>query len=247
MRNRDDWVPTKFVRSSGRLQAARDTSQVAISAQLLVDRIANCYDQYLPVYATGKLADLGCGTVPLFDAYRNLVTDVVCVDWPSSLHVCPHIDIHCDLNAPLPFRNARFDTVVLSDVLEHVFRPHLLMSEISRILKPNGVVFVNTPFLFGVHEAPQDYFRYTEFALRELTNFCNLNVEVLTPLGGAPDVIADLVSKHLERIPLVGKMSARLTQWLAATIARLPLLRGFVKQGMPYLPSGYFMVVRKPA
>jgi 2-polyprenyl-3-methyl-5-hydroxy-6-metoxy-1,4-benzoquinol methylase len=46
---------------------------------------------------------------------------------------------------PLPYKDGEFDLVWLSDVIEHVFWPDSLVSEINRILRPNGYLFVSTP------------------------------------------------------------------------------------------------------
>ena len=45
----------------------------------------------------------------------------------------------------LPFKNDSFAGVIASDVLEHVNHPALLMSEISRVLKPNGRLYLVVP------------------------------------------------------------------------------------------------------
>jgi hypothetical protein len=75
MKNKEDWKPSKFVYENGRLIGSRDPSEVSISSRLITDVIANFYDQYLKQYARGRLLDLGCGKVPLYATYRELVTD----------------------------------------------------------------------------------------------------------------------------------------------------------------------------
>jgi len=35
-------------------------------------------------------------------------------------------------------------------------------------LKPGGKIILSTPFVFGIHDAPHDYFRYTKYGLRHL-------------------------------------------------------------------------------
>jgi ubiquinone/menaquinone biosynthesis C-methylase UbiE len=47
--------------------------------------------------------------------------------------------------APQPSDEARFDSVVLSEILEHVERPAHALASIRRVLKPNGRLFVNAP------------------------------------------------------------------------------------------------------
>jgi SAM-dependent methyltransferase len=55
-----------------------------------------------------------------------------------------------DLEQPLPFADGVFDTVVCSEILEHLFRPDLLLREIMRVLKPGGRVILTVPNLHGL-------------------------------------------------------------------------------------------------
>ena len=48
----------------------------------------------------------------------------------------------------LPFRDASFDIVICSEVLEHIEPPHTAMDEIVRILKPGGELAVSVPRWF---------------------------------------------------------------------------------------------------
>lgn len=61
-----------------------------------------------------------------------------------------------------------FDFIICSEVLEHVKEPQSAVDNFFRLLKPGGKCLVTVPFLFPTHDAPHDYFRYTEFGLRHL-------------------------------------------------------------------------------
>jgi hypothetical protein len=102
MRDPGSWQPSKFVYRRGKLIASRDSEEVAVSSRLMVDQVARCYDANLRRHAKGRLVDLGCGTVPLYRAYADFVTDVTCVDLGGTAHA-RHLDAECDLNEPLPF------------------------------------------------------------------------------------------------------------------------------------------------
>jgi SAM-dependent methyltransferase len=62
----------------------------------------------------------------------------VCVDWSNSLHGNDFLDAECDLTKDLPFADASFDSILLSDVLEHIPTPERLWREMARLLKPEG-------------------------------------------------------------------------------------------------------------
>jgi len=68
----------------------------------------------------------------------------------------------------LPFRDAIFDGVWIQAVLEHVLEPAQVASEIYRVLKPDGLVYADTPFLQAVHEGAYDFTRFTQSGHRWL-------------------------------------------------------------------------------
>ena len=69
----------------------------------------------------------------------------------------------------LQFDEKTFDFVFMLEVLEHVPEPAKAMTEAHRCLRPGGKLFMSTPFVFGIHDAPHDYFRYTKYGLQYLT------------------------------------------------------------------------------
>ena len=148
MRNRDKWRPSKYIYQNGKLIASRDPKEVGVGSRLIVDLIAEIYDNNLRQHARGKLLDLGCGKVPLFSAYKDYVTDNICVDWENTLHKNEYLDSECDLTKTLPFKDGEFDTIILSDVLEHIPQPEHLWKEMSRSLSIGGKIIINVPFYY---------------------------------------------------------------------------------------------------
>ncbi|MGI9202726.1 MAG: class I SAM-dependent methyltransferase [Woeseiaceae bacterium] len=217
MKAEDAWTPTKFVRKKGVLRASRNPSEVGVGSRLISDIVARFYDKSLQAHASGQLVDLGCGKVPLYAAYREYVTDITCVDWSQPTNGPAHLDFECDLGQKLPLNDAAFDTTVLSDVLEHIPEPTVLWSEMARITKPGGKLLLNTPFLYCLHEQPHDYFRYSEHALRRYAGHHGFEIVSLQAIGGTPEILTDIVAKHLQFVPLIGNWSARglqaFTRW----------------------------------
>lgn len=72
-------------------------------------------------------------------------------------------DTRGDLLA-LPFQDAAFDGIVLTEVLEHCVNPQAAVAEIYRVLKPGGLLLVTSPFLWPDHRTAdyEDYWRFTE-------------------------------------------------------------------------------------
>lgn len=241
MRNQPEWKPGKYSLQNGGLAASKDTAALHVGSRLYANLTAGFFDRYIKKYACGKLIDLGCGDVPLFPLYRHLVDEIVCADWATSTHV----DFRCDLSQAFPLRSSSFDTIILSDVLEHIPSGEMLWNEMSRILKPGGRVILSTPFYYGIHASPYDYFRFTAHALRRFAKSANLEIIVLDPLGGTPEILADLFAKHAAAIPVIGKLLSVLAQSIALAFVRRGFGKWLSKKTSLHFPIGYFLVAEK--
>ena len=70
----------------------------------------------------------------------------------------------------LPFPDNHFDNVLCISVLEHLIEPQKAIAEMQRVLKKNGKIILSAPFLFPIHDAPDDYWRFTKYGLQILFN-----------------------------------------------------------------------------
>lgn len=245
MKNRDKWMPSKYVYRNKRLRASKDPKEVGIGSRLMVDLIAQCYERHLQHHARGRLLDLGCGNAPLFCAYRDYISDNICVDWANTLHQNGYVDFECDLTKALPFRDKEFDTIILSDVLEHIPRPEGLWSEMVRILAYDGKIIMNVPFYYWLHEIPHDYYRYTEFALRRFAETSGLNVIELSSIGGAPEIMTDIFAKNILRVPKIGPLLATFAQSATLSLIGTTVGTKISQSTMSSFPFGYFMIAHK--
>ena len=242
MRNETIWRPTKYVQRGGRWRTSLDTKEVGVGSRLISDAVAKCYDEHLTSCARGRLLDLGCGKAPLYGIYRSLVTNVTCCDWADDAHV----DVVSDLAQPLPFADGAFDTIILSDVLEHAPDPALVWREMSRVLAPGGHIVMNVPFFYWLHAHPHDYYRFTEFALARFSTVNGLKLLHLEPLGGVVEVWTDLHAKLLARIPLAGAPVAALLQIAIGLWGRCRWGKHIAKVSARHFPLGYFVIAQKP-
>ncbi|TWT92806.1 class I SAM-dependent methyltransferase [Stieleria varia] len=246
MKNESDWKPGKYVLRGSSAVASRDPALVGVSSRLIGDLVARLYAENLPRHSRGRLLDVGCGTVPLYALYRPHVAEVVCVDWQASPHNVQHLDVEHDLSQPLPFGEQEFDTVLLSDVLEHIPTPDALIKDIARILSPGGKLILNVPFYYCIHESPHDYYRYTEFALKRFVSGSGLQMVRLEAIGGIPEVVGDLAAKTLSMTPVVGRIAASFVQWFVARFVRTGIGKRISQRTSPKYPLGYFLVAQKP-
>lgn len=79
----------------------------------------------------------------------------------------PLTDLICDAHG-LPFKDNSFDGVIVQAVLEHVVDPYLCAEEVHRVLKLDGIVYAETPFMQQVHMGRYDFTRFTHLGHRRL-------------------------------------------------------------------------------
>lgn len=245
MQNEEQWKPTKFEIRGGKLRHTKNIKYVMLSSRIAVDVVAAKYDEYLPTYAKGSLLDLGCGNAPLYHVYRDHAESITCIDWGGSQHENKHLDIEADISEPLEIANESFDTIILSDVLEHIPEPLQLFKEIHRILKPGGRLIMNVPFYYWLHEQPHDYYRYSEFALKRFCHESGLELEILESTGGAPEILADVFSKNIVSVPLIGAPICMAAQALTSLALKTKYGKNISNKTSKNFPFGYFLVAAR--
>ncbi|MEE2658584.1 MAG: methyltransferase domain-containing protein [Candidatus Latescibacterota bacterium] len=169
------------------------------SVNWLVHRIHGRFvAEAMAEHSTGLLLDVGCGARPftqLLDGQcrRSLGIEVDRVRYAGSVvhsgevavggQILPTPDVWAS-GMSLPFLDNRFDTVVSFQVLEHVPEPGLMMMEMARVLRPGGALVVTAPHIWGVHEEPHDYYRFTPHGLQYLAEGSGLMVERVEAMAG---------------------------------------------------------------
>ena len=107
-------------------------------------------------YLRGRVLDLGAGQAKYKSIIKEKANEYVAFD----LIPGKNIDVVGEINnTDLPAES--FETVVCTQVFEHIATPWLAVKEIKRLLKPNGICLLTAPFLEAYHADPHDYFRYT--------------------------------------------------------------------------------------
>ena len=110
-----------------------------------------------------KVLFVGSGGILEKIARENLEGELITIDI-DPLRSPDHIMSVDDMS----FDNEVFDLILLLEVLEHVENPFDVSKELYRVLKKGGSLIVSTPFIFGIHDAPVDYWRFTKFGLRKI-------------------------------------------------------------------------------
>jgi SAM-dependent methyltransferase len=131
------------------------------------------------------------------------------------------VDYICDL-ADLPMEDERYDLVLFTQVLEHVPRPADVLWELRRVLKRGGALWLTAPLFYREHEQPYDFFRYTQFGLRQLLGECGFIVRELEWLEGYFATLSYQLTVAQRSLPLHPRhYGGGLAGAVAASAARL--------------------------
>jgi len=115
----------------------------------------------------------------------------------------------------IPLADGSVDAVWVQYVLEHVLDPWQVVSEAHRVLKPNGLVYAETPFMQQVHEGPYDFTRFTPSGHRWLfRNYTELDAGVVMGPGLQLLWTIDHVSRSLFGSVRVAKLIKSLFFWV---------------------------------
>ena len=131
---------------------------------------------FLSTYKNMNVLDFGCGD----GRYKNLIkennkytgVDVEASGFDKNKKVA---DIFWD-NKTLPFDDETFDMVICTEVLNQVDNIDNTIKEIKRVLKTEGKIFVTMVFIFGEHDVPYDFTRYTSFGIKNIFEKNNFKV-----------------------------------------------------------------------
>lgn len=166
--------------------------------------IFNALKSVLPKFE-GSLLDIGCGKMP----YKNYILEhsnvekYIGLDIENALVYDKAIKSDCTWDGrQMPFDNDSFDCAFGTEVLEHCPDPELVLKEVFRVLKPEGIFFFTVPFLWNLHEVPHDEYRYTPFSLQrylESAGFKDIDIQAT---GGWHASMAQMLGLWARRSPL---------------------------------------------
>ncbi len=195
---------------SGR-QAVSELKQA--TARLYLSEIERYYGS-----ETGRLLEVGCGEgdfLVLAEAEGWQVTGVeYSQDAVTKSQQRPiKGEVWCGELQQAGLAAGQFDLCVVSDVIEHVRSPLDFLSEIHRVLKPGGTLFIATP---SIDSWSARFLRqkWMEFKAEHLTYFDRQTLQTALFKSGFRDVIVqpgwkvlnlDYVKKHFERyhVPVI--------------------------------------------
>jgi SAM-dependent methyltransferase len=182
----------------------------------------------------GRLLDIGSGQGAIALTAQRLGWNVTCVEPSPSFAVSLRergLDVQENTLENLSLPECSFDAVILSAVLEHLYNPNQVLAIISRLLKPDGILFLDVPNERGLYYrignlycwlrgskavqnlsptfSPYHVFGFGKKALTKILAKHKLTAEVTRFYGGNSSLpTSDLWSKiEFHAIQLVSDMS----------------------------------------
>ncbi len=129
--------------------------------------------QPLVLVVGGRITGKGMEALSAYPSLRLVSSDIA---------FGPQTQLICDAH-DIAFVDGFFDGVIAQAVLEHVLDPTRCVAELHRVLKPDGIVYAETPFMQQVHEGRYDFTRFTDLGHRRLFRWFS---EIVSGAAGGP-------------------------------------------------------------
>lgn len=143
-------------------------------------------------YSKGKLLDIGCGNKPYKSIFEKKIDSYIGIDKEGE-----YADIKEDF-LKIVFKESSFETILLTQVLEHVNNPVVFLKKVNKVLKKDGVLIMTVPFVGSLHEVPNDYYRFTKYAILDILQKTRFKTILIKEEGNWLLSISNLICFYLE-------------------------------------------------
>lgn len=147
----------------------------------------------LTTHARGRLLDVGCGGRP-YEAWLPGGVRYFGLDTSASVASRPDA---WGTATELPFEDGPFDTILCTQVIEHLAEPAAALQEMARVLGHGGRLILTAPQAWFLHEEPFDFYRYTRFGLEHLCRKAGLEPVDVRSQGGFWAMAGIFLAVHL--------------------------------------------------
>ncbi len=169
--------------------------------RILLDKQIEKYHYYIK----GRVLDIGAGSFSRYADFFNF-REYIKMDIESG----DNIDV-VGRAENIPFKDQNFDSVVCTQVFEHLTKPLKAASEIYRVLKKGGHCLFTVPQTNELHAEPHDYFRYTKFGLIEIFSKTGFKILECDQRGGFFTMQAQLIIRYfIDRFNLYQRRWSRI-------------------------------------
>lgn len=157
--------------------------------------------------AHGVLFDVGCGRKPFEKTFAPFIDRYIGLEYsPESGYLGNKADV-CGDAAFLPLANESVDTILCTEVMEHVSDPEKTIEELARVLRPGGTIITTAPFFYPIHDA-YDFFRYSPDGLAAMMKRHGMEIDKVQALSGTAVTLAAMFNLYWYELGFIW------TKWL---------------------------------
>ena len=148
------------------------------------------------VFKSSELVlDVGCGEMPYY--HEAIKSKIICADLAHTKKA------HLIANAmSLPLKKSKLDGIVSINSLYYCGNPQKAIKEFSQVLKKGGKLVLMMPFIYPIHDAPDDKYRFTEYGIIELLKH-DFSIKYIKTIGGIFNLPAVFFHSLMKGIPLI--------------------------------------------
>ncbi|MDF5735821.1 MULTISPECIES: class I SAM-dependent methyltransferase [unclassified Nostoc] len=133
---------------------------------------------YIPNTAQ-RILDIGCGTGDLGRTIKSKINcEIIGITYSQleANHAASYLNqvLVRDLNSFEPYKLGKFDCIICSHILEHLYQPEELLTKLHECLYPHGVLIIALPNTLHYKqrlEFLKGNFKYTDGGLMDKTHF----------------------------------------------------------------------------
>jgi len=144
----------------------------------------------------GILLDLGCGEMPYREylmVKNKKIRRYIGMDVNyNNYHNFVKPDMVWD-GEKIGLSDKQVNTVIATELFEHVPNIEKVLREISRVLSDDGILFFTVPFIWPLHETPFDEFRYTPYSLKRFLKKAGFQKIKIATLGQYNASLAQMI------------------------------------------------------
>lgn len=193
----------------------------------------------IPIKAK-RILDIGCGDGVLLSLIKRGRLYGVDLDQKSLDYAATRVKAQLE-KAPaekLPFKNNYFDTVVATEIIEHLSHPKQMLTETRRVLKPDGRLIITTPVKQPV--GLTDKLHHQEFSPDELKTFVGQYFRQVKIITSHPQWLKKLYCLSLGRF---GKYHLDVGRWLVNLLVLISGWNPFIN--LPGKPTQQLAICNK--
>lgn len=194
-------------------------------------------------YLVGKVADFGgtkLGDRSFKIKKNNLINNVNYINLDQKSDP----DILANLN-DIPVEAGFYDSFLLIETLEHIDDIVKSINEIKRVVKSDAIGLISMPFLYQIHEAPEDFRRWTKKKIVSFFNDNGFKILLIKENGGYFATIFDLTRSQILRLDNSKILNKLLFRILILIRPIFKILDKATLSSSKFITTGYFFIIQK--